>query len=678
MTYLNEILDRIADYKYTQEDLWYLAESLWDEKLEWLRESLETSVSIRGNRNLIQQGDGNISLVIDGINYDEGSLEKIAQIFIKYIENFKIKSTQTGFKESSTISFKSNNIISTEIISYRHLTGLNEYPVLAFLEPTIPKKLITILDLEKTPIIYSDSMVMRSIEKFRDETGNKLLVSLRYNIGVGLKFAINDTSRTKKSMGINMYHDDGKYDGGDIEIEEISQSSEDAEDEVFENYTDTSIFEYAPVYTNFQYSDCEIEWTSITEDESGEGGVIFQYPELSRLSSYKNASSIFKKPCIKDNWILKIIKNNPNTRGLLLFEYRYIKKYDTDYFLFEACSGGVIDIQPITSATYLRFVEIKNVSLQDIKIENLTFKIVEKKDYELTIVDDRDRKILDGDIREEKINLRLPPQVSLIIPIEFGFDTKEHYNQVMYRINEPPENFDELTKQSIYVRDIPSKISSLTDFVEDIKNKNIDLYNVSSSQINPLITQEVNFSIDHLENMKSADELLKSVPRRFAVGTFMDVISLRIDGEETSIDSPSNIHKFTLSAYFGYGSCPYLLVYNPIKGYWKELGNILYGVKHKKLQKSEIYNLGDHVTKIKIEEREPEITYLKSLEIIYVNLATNTKEEIPLNLSDLTRQEKGYFLLVNGQSIEIDLQKNIPLTAEKIQLRVTGYYEILE
>jgi hypothetical protein len=115
-----------------------------------------------------------------------------------------------------------------------------------------------------------------------------------------------------------------------------------------------------------------------------------------------------------------------------------------------------------------------------------------------------------------------------------------------------------------------------------------------------------------------------------------------------------------------------------VSPYWKELGNILYGIKHKKLQRSEIYNLGDHVTKIKIEEREPEITYLKSLEIIYVNSVTNTKEEILLKLSDLTRQEEGYFLLVNGQSIEIDLQKIVPLTAEKIQLRVTGYYEILE
>jgi hypothetical protein len=159
----------------------------------------------------------------------------------------------------------------------------------------------------------------------------------------------------------------------------------------------------------------------------------------------------------------------------------------------------------------------------------------------------------------------------------------------------------------------------------------------------------------------------------------MDIISLQVDGKEEKIDAPNDTPKFSMSAYFAYGSCPYLLVYNSKKGYWIELGTILRGKEHKFLQNSEIYNLGENISKIKIEERDREITYIESLSIIYTTSKNSQKEQeaIPL-LTDLATREEGYFVLHQGQSMEIDLENLIPADALNVKLKLNGYYKIIQ
>jgi hypothetical protein len=158
----------------------------------------------------------------------------------------------------------------------------------------------------------------------------------------------------------------------------------------------------------------------------------------------------------------------------------------------------------------------------------------------------------------------------------------------------------------------------------------------------------------------------------------MNIISLRIDGKDINIEPPNDTPKFSMTVDFAYGSCPYLLVYDSSKRYWKELGTILYGKSHPKLQNYELYNLENNISKIKIEEREPEITYIESLSVIFINSETKEKEEKRIILTGLAHEQDGYFVLCKGQSLEICLENLISVNAADIKLKIRGYYEILK
>ncbi len=49
-----------------------------------------------------------------------------------------------------------------------------------------------------------------------------------------------------------------------------------------------------------------------------------------------------------------------------------------------------------------------------------------------------------------------------------------------------------------------------------------------------------------------------------------------------------------------------------------------------------------------------------------------------LSLGGLASQQEGYFVLHQGQPIEIDLETLIPANALDIKLKINGYYEILQ
>jgi len=160
----------------------------------------------------------------------------------------------------------------------------------------------------------------------------------------------------------------------------------------------------------------------------------------------------------------------------------------------------------------------------------------------------------------------------------------------------------------------------------------------------------------------------------------MDIVSIKIEGKEIEIKSPNNNPKFSMSVYFAFGSCPYLLVYNPQKGYWIEVGTVLYGKQNKSLQQWEIHKLDKEISKIKLEERDKEITYIRFLSILYTDPQTKiTREAVPLltELEELASQDENYFLLRQGESIEINLENLIPKDASNIKLKISGYYEVL-
>ena len=75
------------------------------------------------------------------------------------------------------------------------MTGNNEYPVLSFVATKFPEEFNDILGLETPPIIQSKNPVYESIQKFRNESGNKDLVS-RYLTPSGYEYTYHDNDRT--------------------------------------------------------------------------------------------------------------------------------------------------------------------------------------------------------------------------------------------------------------------------------------------------------------------------------------------------------------------------------------------------------------------------------------------------------------------------------------------------
>lgn len=653
---IQTIIERILSREYNEDDIKNLRDTLLhNEELENLRDIL----LIRGNNNVLQTGARNINIgkvrdIKIGENiYQAPSIKAIQEA----IHDSVVKGLSEGFKGLSANDFSGNYAIKDAIV-YRHLTGINEYPTLSFLEDEFPEKLKTILGINTTPIIYSNN-ILAQLEKFAIESGNEYLISCIFE-GASINYHINKDNYTRT----------GGYHINEIHTEEFIQSREDFEKDTLAYLREDKNFKFTPVTARFQSDLEEAQWTSILPDNYDvRSGIILQYPKMSSLKSIGK----------KDIWIKKIINQNPESKGFLLLKYSYI-----EYFNSPIASGCMFDFENfaccIPPTPYLRFIDVKNVQEKAIKIESINFNLLEQEEYKITNVDNRKELLKSGHRLTQNINIILNPQEHLLIPIEFGFDTKSHQKEFSLYPQQLSENLVNLINKILYVGKVPEEFSLFYDFIKALNNRNLDLqelYFYCPEQINSLITDIVKLSQEFLARSKSAKDLFLSVPKRFAIGSFMDVISLKIDGKDVEIDAPNDTPKFSMSVYFAYGSCPYLLVYNSKKGYWIELGTILRGKEHRFLQNTEIYNLGENISRIKIEERDREITYIKSLSIIYTISKIGLEQEAIPSLIDLATREKEYFLLHKGQSIEIDLEKLIPANALNIKMKINGYYKIL-
>jgi hypothetical protein len=345
-------------------------------------------------------------------------------------------------------------------------------------------------------------------------------------------------------------------------------------------------FKYLPVYSILQNTEEDALWTSITKGDGYEdngyrskidGGIIFQFPKLSSLLSLR-FSSLFSGKSTHfreyDCWILKIIEHNPDVRGFLLFGIPYLNNTSESFQLGGCGDHDPSSSQPISRfepTLYVRFLDICNISSLSIKIKSITFRISNKSDYTLTPLfsGDRTREIHNGNLVTINVNISLIPQNNIIIPIEFGFDTKTFEKHFNYRPGEPPSD---LLRKDIHVFEMPDKKSIFADFITSLNMMNKGLYSLPPQEVNSLLSKKVNLSNEFLSKNKEINELIKHAPRRFALGSFMDVVSINVDGEEIEIDQPNETPKFSISMNYAYGSCPYLLVYNPEKKYWKELG----------------------------------------------------------------------------------------------------------
>lgn len=685
---IKDIFQKILSNSHSEYDLDRFISLIRYDKLDSLRES----IIVTGSNNNIQIGDNNSStpnLRIDDIQYQQQELKVIVDTLNEYLQEIRNSNLQSGFKGLCTNNFLPETTIIQKI-SYRHLTGLNEYSTLSLVEEEIPIKLRTILSIEKAPILYTDSPVIENIKNFQKETGNQFLISYLSKF-MGLGYVINNHGQTHYTdRPIWASSDNPSSDAHKI----LYQSKEDFENDML-SYTPEYSFEYSPVYSDFQDTDQDSQWTSIVKpaaySENYDGGMIFQFPKLSnvysmRFSSLSQGSDESIDFRGYDYWIHRIIETNPDVRGLLLFGIPYMMDISKDKYDFYF-GGGCGDIDPSSShpiericpTPYVRFVDICNISKQSIKIKSISFQVSQKSNYTLTELGlgSRGQEVSSGNKLTQEINISLDPQSNIIIPIEFGFDTKTYEKHFSYRSYNQYTTPDEISENEIYIFKMPDGDSMFDYFVSSLRSKKMSIQEIPSQERNSLVSEKTKLSNEFLAKNKTINELIKQVPRRFAVGTFMDVISVNVDDQEIEIEKPDETPKFEMTMNFGYGCCPYLMVYKSNKNYWKELGPILYARKCRDLQASEVFNLGDDISKFRIEEREQEVTFIKSLSIIYYDLQKNEKEEVSVILSKI-EPEGEYYLLRQGECIEIDLHDLIPLHSSDIQLNINGYYTLTQ
>ena len=580
-------------------------------------------------------------------------------------------SSLTGFLTTLLVLGLSFLIIPNKSIVVRNLTGINEYPTLGLIEKELPMPFRQALDIKKSPIVDTNNSIYESIQAFRDESGNSTLMSNYVKPSdININSAFNqDYSTVRKKLV-------GRRKG---EQEKIRQNLQEFESELSTFEGERQNFYYTSVLSPFQTSLEDAAWTAFLPPSSREGdpknfkiGTLLQYPKLSDINN--DGSYIYNhsgNAKLDNTWLQKISENNPDTRGFLSFRYQYFTRIISDSrrlfsYLVPCTFEGIVRLAP---TPYVRFVDIENNSFSSLKIDSVKVKILEKENYKLTSVFDRNKLFQEIPTKDDPLNISIPPGVHLLIPIEFGFDTRVSKNTRRLFIgneagnkNSPEFNTIDFINKSLYIPEIPST-SSINSGFRGINTNNL--------------LKPITFSKNFIGKTQKMKDLFQAVPDRFAVGSLRNIIAVRINGKDVQIDNPLNNPRFSMSVYFAYGSCPYLMVYDSEKGYWIDLGTVITGRQSKAQKDYEVHSLGDHPSKLRIEERDKEITYLDSISILYTDSREGKEKEVKSEIPELNTVDEKYFTLHQDDFLEINLKKLLPKTAINVRLKVNGYYEVL-
>lgn len=296
-------------------------------------------------------------------------------------------------------------------------------------------------------------------------------------------------------------------------------------------------------------------------------------------------------------------------------------------------------------------------------LESLQLRCLKNHRYQLTNVKHRSENLKQAEIINEELEISLTPGQDILIPIEFGFDAKSQLKYTSY--------LDAQNPSAYFTNETPILV------IKPLSRK--DRNNIESNIFNQEYFADWKYlQQDFISKTQSLSGLKSISPERFAVGTFMDIRSIIFDGKELSISSPNDNPKISMSTYFLYGSCPYLLVFNSRKKYWIEMGPILYGRRNQQMEYEEIYMIDGDISKIKIEERDPEITFLSSVKLTYTDYFSKNRLVVECLDINSSRNNEGYCELHQGQYLEFDLKNILPKKAMNIELSIVGYYEIIK
>lgn len=579
------------------------------------------------------------------------------------------------------------NLEQSSLIDYQYITAQNSFfpLIFSFIRPNLNIKIVKnifsdVLGIENsTPLIYNNE-VYRNIENFKLESSKSKLLSEDLS---QITFQASKDKFYEKELAdaplIKAYY----YDSDSVkEIESYSDIKDLLQDgeQLFCEYI------FAPVINPFQNSIDNAQYTSflgqlekanfpqnLNELESVIYGRIWQFPKLSsiKISSSKDVLNLHCNSKTKNTWIEKIIKNNPEHHGLIGFEYSYILNKE-DYFDNPGCGGILWFLHRYTPSPYIKFIDIKNNSKQSVRINSIKYQIKENNPYKINTADLRNQVFKDVQKTNNNIGISLKPNEHFFIPIEFGFNTQSYKKRIDELASYPidSDNFNSLNKIFISKAFSESEMAKFYDNRDDYG----DLSPTILNDLSPIV--EVDISDEFKKKSSYLENILSLIPDRLSIGQLINVNSITINNKEINLALPSNEPTtITIAASVQYGSCPYLVVFDGKK--WLEMGTILSNINKENLQETEIYSLGKNISKLKLEERESEISYIDMISILYVNSETKATEEIVYPLTELQKVDKNYYLLHQGESLDIDLEKFIPDNAYDLKLKVNGYFKAI-
>lgn len=592
-------------------------------------------------------------------------------------------SSLAGFVVTSSLLSLSLIAIPDRLIVLRNLTGINEYSVFGLIESNIPTPLKQTLDLKKEPIIDTQNPIYEAIQTFRESSGNTSLIKT-YQQASTVSSDLNENNETvrirARRNSLNqliqkrekVYQDLAKY--------ETSRGTFGGEGQEF--YFTAGLMPLQTSLSDAEYTAFLPPLLSDDRYKAYQPGTLLQYPKLVDVKRFLTLHSVMPNKTWADiEWYRNILENNPDVRGFIGFTYKYIARLlpgSVSELLpyFGLCN--FVGVERIAPSPYVRFMDIENKGSLSVNVSSVGLQTIIKDKYKLTPIFERDHLFQEVPSKDDPLNISIPPGVHLIIPIEFGFDTRSSKNirresmgfsgEKAYDQTHQKTNIENLAEKPIYLPSLPliSTRVNLPNATSDTTVKNVGK-----------LLEPVKLSNKFVGRTRSLSNLAEAVPNRFAVGSMRNVVRIRIDGKDIQANSPLNDPRFSMSAYFAYGSCPYLLVYTSENGYWEELGTVITGQQSKDQENYGIYSLGDHPQKFRIEERDREVTYINSLVILYTDLKSGEEHELETKFPELASNDQSYYELHQNDVLEINLKSMLPRDAINVRLKVQGFYNIL-
>ncbi|MFN9630197.1 MAG: serine protease [Cyanobacteriota bacterium] len=327
-------------------------------------------------RLIIASGFGySVYLFIQSLNLDSVKLRRLP---VSSLAGFTITFT---FFSISLIAVPDRSVV------LRNLTGINEYPVFGLIEQNMPTTLQDTLGIRQEPIVDTHSPVYEAILAFRDESGNTSLMS-KYEgkeqeiTGTPIVSSeFNENNSTVRSRIVKPLRGQKTY-----KRERISQTSNDFETALTTFKGEGQEFYYTAGLMPIQSTLENAKYTAFLPVSQHERpyemlqpGSLLQYPKLSDVRSTLRFQ--FGSSWLNNEWFKNILEQNPNVRGFLGFEYKYLIDPSSDPsrnvlgYLFGCGFTGINRIAP---SPYVRFLDIANKSLSSVKINTVSFQTIRK------------------------------------------------------------------------------------------------------------------------------------------------------------------------------------------------------------------------------------------------------------------------------------------------------------